>query len=157
MKTKYFDCSDIFDICPSMKNINFKNMTLWTTDGKLYAIKYIIRLSDIYGPYTSKIQALWRYRIIVNDLPDPIDLFGFRLGMMLYDSIKKNCGSLGRDANDDSKLYIYTFKLYYDGIDPRKEKEMDDNIKKDKRSDFGSKRIYTKRKSKEKQNDSTSE
>ena len=125
-----FDCKDIYEICPCLEKLFIKKMILFTTDSVSYKIFSIDRITEPGSLYASKINAMWRYRInLINPKKRdkesiiPVDMFGFRLGKLLYDSIEQNCVNMSKLSDDNNLLYIPTFKIYYDDIDPVKYEE----------------------------------
>lgn len=59
----YFNCKDLYEICPCLENLLFKNMTFETSDGILYEVEKVFRITESGGTYASKINAFWRYGI----------------------------------------------------------------------------------------------
>lgn len=125
----YFNCKDLYEICPCLENLLFKNMTFETSDGILYEVEKVFRITEPGGTYASKINAFWRYGIQIKTNKTEsgyyiIEIFGFRLGPILYKSIQTCSGSIGPYKNDNNKLYLPTLKLFYDDIDPFKYQQM---------------------------------
>lgn len=162
-----FDCKDIYEICPCLEKLFIKKMILFTTDSVSYKIFSIDRITEPGSLYASKINAMWRYRInLINPKKRdkesiiPVDMFGFRLGKLLYDSIEQNCVNMSKLSDDNNLLYIPTFKIYYDDIDPVKYEELNTKEKESHRRDKGYRRNpynFKNKTKEEKKEESTTE
>ena len=142
-----FDCKEIYEICPCLENLFIKRMILFTTDSVSYKIYSINRITEPGSFYASKINAMWRYRInLINPKSTdknkliPVDMFGFRLGKLIYNSIEQNCVNMSKLSDDNNLLYIPTFKIYFDDIDPIKYEELNTKEKESHRRDKGYRR-----------------
>ena len=154
-----FDCSTVYEICPCLKNLFIKKMVLFTTDNISYKIHSINRITEPGDFYASRINAMWRYRINIilsNKEKDsgifPVDMFGFKLGKIIYNSIEQNCVNMSKLSEDNTLLYIPTFKIYYDDIEPIKYEELTVKEKESHRKDKGYRRKpynYKNKKNKE--------
>lgn len=157
---RYFNCEALYELCPCLKDILIKRVSLQTLDGIMYEVEDISRVTVPGSRYASKINAFWRYIIkIKTDKTKngyyPLEMFGFRLGMILYRSIQVGSGNMGYCKDDDTKMYLPTLRLCYDDVDPFKyeqmsQKEKEQNLRERKaKSDidgrYNIKQKYTKK------------